>query len=346
MGYTDLLKQVNGIIEAGIETYKPEYERLAKSENPDDREKCFLIASRLRKKGYTAQAFLASELLSTLYPSLKSYNIYLISAYDLTYKGEKKVEELSEVFQKAWAFYQKESFEPNITATLLKCCNYLIQNAAKGERKNELEELLDTFSKIYNKCPDEEKNKNSFIIAQHFRRLIADGQKEQALSEFNQLLPELQNNRTLCNIINYVDLEDKKKIHFNSTLAKESKKWTLVSVKGELAELKEMLESFSIIVSQVEIQSENLAENLNQSTYRAEKAIIIVPKSSDSSNMERWAFALGYCIHKFGKSNTIVFIDRDVKINDGSILNFYKPTAFKDQWDLIKQLGSFGFISG
>ena len=141
-------------------------------------------------------------------------------------------------------------------------------------------------------------------------------------------------------------MEDKKKIHFNSTLAKESKKWTLVSVKGELAELKEVLESFSIIVSQVEIQSENLAENLNQSTYRAEKAIIIVPKSSDSSNMERWAFALGYCIHKFGKSNTIVFIDRDVKINDGSILNFYKPTAFKDQWDLIKQLGSFGFISG
>lgn len=350
MRNTDLLRQINEIIDAGADTYRPEYEKLAKSSNPEDQEKCFLIASRLRKRGYTSQAFLASELLSNSFPSLKSYNIYLISAYDLTYKGDKNVANLYKVFQDTWDFYQKNSFEPNITATLLKCCNYLILHVddivSKNETETKIKELSDTFDQIYNKCPDDEKNKNSFIIAQCFRRLIAEGKKEQVLVEFEQLSPELQKNRTLCNIVNHIDADYKKKANFNSSLEKELKKWTVISIKEELTKLTEVLESFSIIVSQVEIQSESLAEDLNQSTYKSEKAIIIIPKGANDINMERWAFALGYCIHKFGKGNTVVLVDQMVKINDNSILNLYNPTAFKDQLELVKQLGSFGLISG
>ena len=346
MRNTDLWSQVNEIIDAGIETYRPEYERLAKSSDPEDQEKCFLIASRLRKRGYTAQAFLASGLLSHFFPSLKSYNIYLISAYDLTYKGEKEVAELWRVFQETWDFYQNESFEPNLTATLLKCCNYLIQNAAENGADNTAKALSDTFASIYNKCPDEEKSQNSFIIAQRFRRLIADGQKEQVVLEYKQLSSELQSNRTLCKIINHLDAESGKKSRSHASLARESKKWTVISVQEELTELTEVLESFSILVSQVEIRSERLAEDLNQSTYQSEKAILIIPKGADGIHMERWAFALGYCIHKFGTGNTFVLVDQDIKIDSGSILNVYHPTVFKDRWDLMKQFGTFGLISG
>lgn len=346
MRNTDLWKQVNDIIDAGIETYRPEYERLARSSDPEDQEKCFLIASRLRKKGYTSQAFLASGLLSHSFPSLKSYNIYLISAYDLTYKGEKEMEGLLQVFQETWNFYQHEPFEPNITATLLKCCNYLIQNAAENGDDNTAQELRDSFSDIYSKCPEEERNQNSFIIAQHFRRLIANGQKEQVLLEYKQLSLELQNNHTLCKIINQLDSESRKKVRLQTSPARDIKKWTVISEQEALAELKEVLESFSIHVSQVDIQSEKLAEDMNQSTYQAEKAILIIPKGADGVHMERWAFALGYCIHKFGKGNTIVLVDQDVRIDSSSILNAYHPTVFKDRWDLMKQFGAFGLISG
>lgn len=338
----ELYKWVDQLINEGPERYTDEYRKLAESSQTDDQEKCFLIASRLRKRGHTSDAYLASKLLSKVHPSLKSFNIYLISAYDLTYKGNKETYELYDVLQEAWNFYISLPYEPNITATLLKCCNYLIQD--------NYTDLVETFNQIYEKCPPDERSKNSFIVAQHFKRLVADGKEQQVLTEFRKLSPQLQSTRTLLDIVNrLVPKHDILSKHFSySQKAPRSRKITIISTDAELLQLKDILDSFTVETAEVEINSPSLIEDLNQSTYKSGKAVITVPAHMSDDNYllsEAWAFVLGYCIHKFGKGNTILLVHENNRVQEGSILKEYTSSVYKDQIDLIKFLASFGVIS-
>lgn len=334
----ELFKWIDQTIDNGSDSYTAEYRRLAESSSEADHEKCFLLSSRLRKRGFTSDAYSASELLTSLHPSLKSYNIYLISAYDLTYKGNLSTSDLYKVFQETWDFYQPLSYEPNITSTLLKCCNYLIQNG--------LSTLSDLFYAIYEKCPIDQRNQNSFIIAQYFKRLIAEEKEQQVFSEFNKLPLNLQANRTLSDIVNRCTANAQR---IKPTSQSTSKKLTIISTEKELTDLTDILNSFSLELTQVNITSNSLAEDLNQNTYKSGKALVVIPENTtdiDCLLLQRYAFALGYCIHKFGKGNTILFLNKNLQIEENSILKLYNPISFESQVDFIKQLGIHGLISG
>lgn len=63
-----------------------------------EQEQQFLEAVRLRKEGCTKDAFEVGKVLVQNHPSLKSYNIYLASAYDLLTKKRIKSCRIQENF--------------------------------------------------------------------------------------------------------------------------------------------------------------------------------------------------------------------------------------------------------
>lgn len=337
----NLYEKIESLIGLDSSAYKEECYKLADSQREDDQELCFLVAAKLRKIGSVVDSYDISKYLSQKNPSLKSYNIYLISTYDLTRKGVKETQELYDILMTSWKFYKEFPYEPNITATILKCCNYLIQN--------KYSDVKTVFDEVYEKCPEEERKSNSFIIAQYFKRLIAEDKEQYVIELFNQLKPQLQTNKTLSDIVKRCNPQWKPLLSSRQSelSSKISKKLTLISNRECLAIMENLLRSFSLGLSSIDLDAEKLIDELNQNTYGTNKALIIIPEPSAENEIltDKWAFIYGYCVHKFGKNNTILMVNKHQPLQD-SVLSQSEPIVFDDEMDIIRNLGELRIISG
>lgn len=321
--------------------------QLTSSGRPEDVNDCFLIAVYLRKNGKKEEAYKISEKLAKDDPSLKSYNIYLASALDLATKKELKIDKLADVFYEVWDFYQKEEYEPNITATLLRCCNYL-ENIGKVEKE--------AFGQIYQKCPEQDRVSNSYILVQYFRHLVMNGNGQQAVEQYRQLPQDLRANRMLVNTLRSVlrenDSDDaiiSNGLLSNNRSEKGTKTVTLISNYSFIEDMPQILRSFSLEVKPVDIGNKDIISSLNKSTFKATIAIVVLPTDAGESYAD-WAFVLGYCVHKFGKDNIFVAVEQSIDlIKDGgisAILRNLNAIEFHDKVEFITQLGNRGIITG
>ena len=256
-----------------------------------EQEQQFLEAVRLRKEGCTKDAFGIGRVLTQNSPSLKSHNIYLASAYDLLVKNELEVAEFKEIFDAAFEFYKQATFERNLAATLLKCCNYLIDRGIVE---------IALFDDIYNKGTAEENESNSYIMVQYFRRLIADGKEQQVQVVFDRLPHSIKTNYSLLNA-----LKGLKSLRVfadpNGNVKIDSDKLTRITVVADIDHLKyiqELLCDFSLVLRPIDIASDDLVSELNRNTYKASKAIFVIPNLDSISEeaLPLWTFAMGYCI--------------------------------------------------
>lgn len=143
---------------------------------------CFDFIGALRDKKKLSVAVNLSQYLFEKVPSARNLNAWMISIND---EGDidKQVEMLKQLDNKLKLC--KTDFERNIFATWLKTINYLI-DIGKIDRS--------VFFDVYNKCPDDEKSANTYIIAQYYVRLNADGRYREVISHYNTIALGARNN--------------------------------------------------------------------------------------------------------------------------------------------------------
>lgn len=338
----DLYKEIDQVVGNTSEYIREYYVPLADSANVEDNNKCFALAVQLRKAGKKSLSYEVSKYLTEKHASLKSYNIYLASTYDLAITKAIEIDVLKIVFDAAWKFYAEEKFEPNITATLLKCCNYLIEFNEASETE---------FEEIYNKCPESERLNNSFIVTQYFKRLIAKKKYQQVIDIYMTLPLKLKNNKTLMRLRKSCEngnaFLDSRNVSANTN--KRSNKITIISRSEYIESIAKILNNFSIDTNVVDINSIDIIESLNQSTYKSTIAILVIPKESTECDQIRWTFVLGYCVHKFSKNNMILFVEGGNKVETKFfpvILKMFEKFDYTSELDFVTKLGSLGIISG
>ena len=151
-------KEVFRVLNMSPDERKNQYQQWIENATEEGYLKCFYLAIQLRKKRFNEEAFAVSEALTAKNPSLQSYNMYLISASDLNSKMELDFSELKSIFEKAWEFSKGKEYEPNIVATMLKCCNRLIEHGLSTPT---------IFDEIYSNWGEAANQNNSFILAQY-----------------------------------------------------------------------------------------------------------------------------------------------------------------------------------
>lgn len=162
-------KEVFNVLNLSPDERTKQYQQWLESATEEGYLKCFYFVIQLRKKRFNQEAFNISKALTEKNPSLQSFNMYLISAADLNNKGELGLSELKSIFEQAWAFSREKEYEPNIVATMLKCCNRLIEHGLSTP---------DLFDEIYSHWDEATAQNNSFILTQYYTRLLADEKKK------------------------------------------------------------------------------------------------------------------------------------------------------------------------
>lgn len=145
-------------------------------------QKCFDFIGALRQKEKYSVAVELSQYLFDKVPSARNLNALMIS---INNEGDidKQVSMLCQIEDLLKRC--KISYERNIFGTWLKTTNNLI-DIGKVDRQ--------LFFDIYDKCPEDEKTKNSYIIAQYYVRLNADGRYDEVVSHYRSVAPGTQNN--------------------------------------------------------------------------------------------------------------------------------------------------------
>lgn len=338
--------QVWAIMKDSEEDASKTWNDLAKSNSPDDHEVCFLLAVQLRKHGRKKEAYEASKVLSEYNPSAKSYNIYLASTYDLILTGDFSVDQLKQVFDCALSFYDENGFEVNLAATLLKCCNYLISKSICDRS---------TFDKIYNAVSDEDKNNNSFIISQYYKRLVADKEIEKVQEYYSKLPLELKENVAIKNVMKTVQKEPENDNDLSKIGNVELiRKITIISDQENAEKYSALVQSFSLVAGTVDMFSDSIIENLNKANHKSSTAILIVTdkikKQQQFQNI--YFFILGFCAHKFGRDNVKIFLEKSVaKVGKDastelkpSLLNNFEVFYFDTDVDFLTLLGKLKLI--
>lgn len=333
-----------------LQSNDEEYKKWATSGDASEEEKCFRFAVYLRSAKYSAKAYDVSKYLTENNPSLKSYNIYLASTYDRHRQSPNSVDEntLKKVFDDAWDFYKDKEFEPNITSTLLKCGNLLIEYGLSTK---------DVFNEIYNRCPYTIKSNNSYIIVQYYNRLIAEGRMQEVLNSYRELSQALQKNTNISRLLKRIQDNSQSKKNsfaFNGEEIKKIQKLTIVSNSNNVGEIGNLLSRFSIETESVDIHSDNLTGDLNRATFKATASIIMISDIQKVSTMDtfKWAFVIGYCTHKFSQDKIILFADVQPDLPSLQSNEFYNYlTTFnlnkiKENLDIITTLGDQHIISG
>lgn len=340
----DIQEQITDVIALPSDQRQAIYQVWAKSSDKNQQEKCFLLSVRMRKDGMKQEAFSASQYLTQNNPSLKSYNIYLASAYDLTIGKELSIDVLEEIFIDAFDFYIEMDFEPNITATLLKVCNHLIP-LGKSD--------VDKFNRIYQKCPDEYRQNNTFIAAQYLKRLIIDKKERDALQAFENMSINVRTHRSIVQIMKQCDsrFSTKKPTQNQSANEAQAKRITLISDNELLDNLAELLSAFSFDLQLVNIEYEGLLERLNQRTYKSIMALVVLSKRRMETDKVKanWLFALGYCAHKFSKNNILVFVKDLTEYADPVMEPFFNLISainYSDDVEILTELGRRNIIAG
>ncbi|RKJ77778.1 hypothetical protein D7X33_11280 [Butyricicoccus sp. 1XD8-22] len=145
-------------------------------------QKCFDFIGALRQKEKFNVAVQLSQYLFDKVPSARNLNALMISINnegDID-KQVSMLRQIEELLKKC-----NISYERNVFGTWLKTTNNLI-DIGKVDRQ--------LFFDIYDKCPEEEKTTNSYIIAQYYVRLNADGRYDEVVSHYRSVAPGTQNN--------------------------------------------------------------------------------------------------------------------------------------------------------
>lgn len=311
-----------------------QYQTWLDSETAEGYLKCFHLAVQLRKRRLSQDAYEVSKALSTKNPSLQSFNMYLITAYDLNSLDQLTSEELKDIFDVAWDFSKGKEFEPNIIATMLKCCNRLVDLKVLASSQ---------FDDIYSNWAETSTTENSFILAQYYLHLLSEGKNEEVALSFEQLSPELKTNQTLIKLYR----ESTASVIPDTIEPKAAQKATVISSPTIITQLATTLMYFSIQTGGIGVPSPNIIEKLNQGTYRSSLAIIIIPKDA-SDDVCMWSFVLGYCVHKFGKNNILLFaedIDNLCKSPLSAYLTQFNAQGFQHEMDVVKYLGEKKILS-
>lgn len=338
MQQNNVYSEINKVAAGSQQEVQQQVHAWADSWQEEDHEKCFRLAVQLRKNGRKREAFEAGKYLTMKSPSLKSYNIYLASAYDLFLVDAISIEELNEIFDEAWCFYEYQEFEPNITATLMKCCNRLIDEKRVDRTR---------FDELYHKYTSKQDRPNSFITVQYFKRLAADGAVERIAKLYDQLPPELKANKSIVRIYKkYADPPAAPRLPGDG---KRPKVITMISDQGSLLELTELLRNFPLIVKTVDIASPSLTDQLNQNTYQASAAILMLNReNADSINAQlSWSFAAGYCVHKFSRANMAILVSESSLMQDSylrPLLETLSVSECKNGVEFFQILGGRGII--
>lgn len=336
MGAIDkkIYQEVNSTIKKGKNERTVQYQTWLDSETDEGYLKCFHLAVQLRKRRLSQEAYEVSKTLSTKSPSLKSFNMYLITAYDLNILGQLTSEELKNILETVWRFSKEKEFEPNIVATMLKCCNRLIDLKVLASSQ---------FNEIYSNWEDASKNENSFILAQYYLHLLSEGENKVVALSFEQLSPELKNNQTLIKLYR----ESTPSVISDTLEPKATQKATVISSPTIITQLATTLMCFSIQAVGIDVPSPNIIEKLNQGTYKASLAIIIISKGT-SDDVCMWSFVLGYCVHKFGKNNILLFAEDVDNLREsplGDYLTQFNAQGFQNEVDVVKYLGEKKILS-
>lgn len=143
---------------------------------------CFDLITALRDKQKSSVAVELSRYLFEKVPSARNLNAWMVSVIDEGYI-DKQIDMLNQIEDKLKIC--NVEFDRNIFATWLKTINYLI-DIGKIDKSE--------FFEVYNKCPDEEKYSNTYIIAQHYVRLNADGRYKEVIAHYNTLPHGVKNN--------------------------------------------------------------------------------------------------------------------------------------------------------
>lgn len=299
--------------------------------------RCFQLAVQLRKKRLSKDAYNVSKALTEKKPSLKSFNMYLITAYDLCISQEISLNELKDIFDITWGFSKDKEFEPNIVATLLKCCNRLIEASLLPAAQ---------FDQIYSNWDEVAEQSNSFILAQYYLFKISQGEQAQVVQSYECLPQELKSNITLTKIYkqctqstasNSLDLPSQKIL----------KKATIISNQEIVDTLVETLSYFNIHAVGISVSASDIANKLNKETFKSSFAAIVIPVDF-SNNICAWSFILGYCVHKFGRNGCLIFaqdVDALKETPLSSCLTEFSVQKYLSDMDVIKLLGEKSILS-
>ena len=145
-------------------------------------QKCFDFIGALRQKEKFSIAVQLSQYLFDKVPSARNLNALMISI-----NNEGDIDKQVSMLHKIEELLKKCNidYERNIFGTWLKTTNNLI-DIGKVDRQ--------LFFDIYDKCPEDEKLSNSYIIAQYYVRLNADGRYDDVISHYQSVTPGTQNN--------------------------------------------------------------------------------------------------------------------------------------------------------
>lgn len=145
-------------------------------------QKCFDFIGALRQKEKFGVAVELSQYLFDKVPSPRNLNALMISI-----NNEGDIDKQVSILHQIEELLKKcnITYERNIFGTWLKTTNNLI-DIGKVDRQ--------LFFDIYDKCPEDEKLKNSYIIAQFYVRLNADGRYEEVISHYRSVAPGTQSN--------------------------------------------------------------------------------------------------------------------------------------------------------
>ncbi len=152
-------------------------EEWVNSNNINDLQRCFDYIVALRDKQKFTVASTLSGYLFEKVPSARHLNAWMISISD---EGDisKQVALLEQMEDKLSLC--NITYERNVFCTWLKSLNFLI-DIGKADRQ--------TFFNVFDRCPEEEKQTNTYLIAQYYVRLNADG-------KFNEVIDHYENTVT------------------------------------------------------------------------------------------------------------------------------------------------------
>ena len=145
-------------------------------------QKCFDFIGALRHKEKFSVAVELSQYLFDRIPSARNLNALMISI-----NNEGDIDKQVSVLHEMDNLLKKcnVEYDCNVFGTWLKTINNLI-DIGKIER--------DFFFDVYNRCPENEKTSNSYIIAQYYVRLNADGRYEEVINHYRSVAQGTQNN--------------------------------------------------------------------------------------------------------------------------------------------------------
>lgn len=324
-------------------------------------QKCLDFIGALRHKGKFNVAVELSQYLFDKIPSARNLNALMISINnqgDID-KQVSMLHQIEELLKKC-----NIDYECNIFGTWLKTTNNLI-DIGKVERS--------LFFDIYDKCPDNEKISNSYIIAQYYVRLNADGRYDEVINHYRSVAQGTQSNFYVKKYYEKAVNLSGRKITDTPIGSEERKERTvddkgIFVVYGKNTELYDFVTNFlkmtdakTISLSETGTEgSKTIIEQLENHIREAKYAIVLLSAddigslaTDDNVKMESRVrqnvlVEYGYTLGFLGRQNVVcISVDKSLALPSDLGGIRYIPLNLKDKkagiQDLTKQMEKWNF---